>query len=70
MQSASMSHDRMQYDLLSFTAVPGWSELTSDEEDWPFTLTRDDGIEALQFTFAFYESGVVPNVFAFFCRNS
>ena len=41
----------------------GWYDITDDveAEDVPFTLARDDGVGALQFSTAFYRGGKIPN---------
>lgn len=41
----------------------GWYDITDgvEAEEVPFTLARDDGVGALQFSTAFYRSGKIPD---------
>lgn len=53
----------MQFAGLEMDALPNWFDITHDlEADSPFTLAKDDGIGALQFTFARYEAGKDPRI--------
>ncbi|HEX4085788.1 MAG TPA: hypothetical protein VHY22_12820 [Chthoniobacteraceae bacterium] len=55
-----------QYTLgnLIITAPGPWKDITDPVEgsDVPFTLAKDDGTGALQFSVATYKSGKIPNV--------
>ncbi len=48
---------------LKIQLFPGWSDRSDENRDSPYTFMRDASIRpgALQFSFAFYRGGVVPN---------
>jgi hypothetical protein len=49
---------------LVISAMPGWLDVTHEIEadNPPFTLARNDGVGALQFSTATYERGEIPTV--------
>jgi len=54
---------RIVFDSFSVVAPPGWDDYTDSAEtdDPPFTLARDDGVGALQFSIGLYSRGRVPD---------
>src|SRR5882724_2533106 len=48
------------YDGLLIHTSAEWSDITEDESG-PFTLAKEDGVGALQFSMGFYQSGTIPN---------
>ena len=49
---------------LVITAVSGWLDISHDieAENVPFTLAKNDGVGALQFSVASYKGGVNPEI--------
>lgn len=49
---------------LLVTAVEGWLDVTEQIEthDPPFTLTKPEGVGAIQFSVATYEQGAIPDI--------
>jgi hypothetical protein len=49
---------------LVITAVPEWLDVTQEieTESAPFTLAKNDGVGALQFSAGIYKRGIKPNV--------
>src|SRR5438105_4491626 len=53
---------RVAFDTFSVQVPRGWADMTSTvkADNPPFTLAHRDGVGALQFSVAIYESGQVP----------
>jgi hypothetical protein len=54
---------RVAFDTFAVQVPRGWADITDEveSEDPPYTLARRDGVGALQFSVAVYESGPVPD---------
>ena len=54
---------RIVLESFSVVAPPGWVDITASVEadNAPFTLAREDGVGALQFSVALYAVGPVPD---------
>jgi hypothetical protein len=46
---------------LSLELIEGWSDITDTSKGLPFTMAREDGVGAFQFSVAHYKSGAEPN---------
>src|SRR5262245_42235169 len=53
---------RVEFDTFAVEAPRDWADVTDivEADDLPYTLAHRDGVGALQFTIALYESGPVP----------
>jgi hypothetical protein len=53
---------RVEFPSFTVNLPPGWVDITADVEtdDPPATIARNDGVGALQFSVALYESGPRP----------
>lgn len=53
---------RIRFATFELQAPPKWSDSTAEVEveNPPFTVSRTDGVGALQFSIALYQSGVAP----------
>ena len=53
---------RAEFSHFTVDLPPGWGDITADVEadEPPTTVARDDGVGALQFSIALYESGKRP----------
>jgi len=54
---------RVVFDNFAVTAPRGWSDITDtiDADSPPRTLAHSDGVGALQFSVALYQSGPIPD---------
>jgi hypothetical protein len=58
-----MNNPRVVFGNASMTLPPEWVDITNDlPEGTPFTLAKPDGVGALQFSVATYDSGEIPRV--------
>lgn len=53
---------RIKFDAFTVRVSPGWADITDSLEidDPPYTLAHTEGVGALQFSVALYQSGVAP----------
>lgn len=54
---------RIAFGSFSVVVPPGWADITDsvEAEEPPFTLAREEGVGALQFSVALHTSGPVPD---------
>jgi hypothetical protein len=54
---------RVTFDKFAVRVPSGWNDITPmvEADDPPYTLAHEDGVGALQFSVALYESGPIPD---------